>query len=497
MVSSRSITQRSSRNPSVRPQLPDGLRVLANVIVVGASIGFSQAIASDPQIDAASQPGTVLVAESVRPLMALIRSSQLAEAQVLLEATAGEVTRDPGRRRDLVNAGAVLEGEGRLTGALLAYEGVTRTRADDWSMARALLGQARICVGQGCAAEARAAIERLRMAFPDASESAEAGVIAARLEGAGVAEAERLLAQEREASAVYQQALEAKRAGALSDSVLLLEGVIRGYGQTPAALRSQEARAHVLLQLGRRHEALAAFQHIVTTAAPERGDSRVARVAKLRLATIHHKSGDRKAALPLYRELAALADSSTSAQTRIQAAALEMELLHRRVIAKKAIAAEEWERIQTLLTRAAAADEAIESERTRAGLLLVEVMHWQGRHTEAVQAAVSFLENSRHVERQDRAMAAFIAGESSFELQDYGQSIQYFRQLLRESAGADSIWERMDHVPRAYYRIWECLRLMNASADQIALASGELQARFPASAYTARVRTVEEMEPIR
>jgi tetratricopeptide (TPR) repeat protein len=362
---------------------------------------------------------------------------------------------------------------------------------------RGYLCKVRVCSQFGCKPDARDAIAILKSRFPDSIATAEAEIIERTLDGRDTAAAEGVLALEEEALALHEQGTAASRKGDTAGALAFFDEVISAYPATRQALRTREIRALLLgLQPDRTQDAIAAWSDLLSKLKTSAPNSRIVQESRIRLAALYHRSKQRPEALVMYQDLATeAADPQVASNAAVQAAGIAFELAQPYAAQTDAASRAAWAHVRTLCQQVRANPNTNEADRVRAELMQIETLCWERRLDDAISAAQSFFKSHEaQAYRQDYATVCFFAGEALQERGRYEEALVLFNQLLDLYQTEAEIWPKMDHIPRTYFRVWETLRRMKASAADINAAAEDLLTAFPESSYAAHVRIVNRQK---
>ncbi|MGB9604966.1 MAG: tetratricopeptide repeat protein [Bryobacteraceae bacterium] len=365
-------------------------------------------------------------------------------------------TDSPDWQKAAVQAGGCLEKAGKLAEAVARYDAVIARNPSAYWAELALLQKARTCNAMANVAEARRCIDRLKARFPDSSSLAHALLLQAQIDGRNTAAAEALVARELEATALYRQAILADRKKDEAQAFELLDAAITRYPDTPAALRCRDARAHMLVRHRSPEERTRAgteFLYILTLVEDSAPNSRIAEIARLRLAALHHSFRNRQDAIALYQGLLNSADKAIAGRAALQVAGLQFELMQREKLSGAPPSDRRWEELRALCAGVAGSRDATVAQRVRAEVMAIESLAWQGRDAEALAAVEVFLSKYRDIAlKQDVATVHFLAGVTARKLGDYNKALRHFGWVVTAYAGEKEIWPGMDHLPRAHKR---------------------------------------------
>jgi len=407
-------------------------------------------------------------------------------------------TDSPDWQKAAVQAAGCLEKAGKLADAVARYDAAIARNPSAYWAELALFQKARTCSAMANVAEARRCIDRLKARFPDSSSLADALLLEAQIEGRNTAAAEALVAREREATALYKQAMQADRNKDEAGAMQLLDAAILQYSGTPAALRCRDARAHLLTrhkQPEARAQAAAEFLHILMLVADSAPNSRIADTARMRLAALHHSRQDRQEAIAAYEALTRSEDKAVASRASLQLAGLHFELMQREKFSSGSLADSRWDDLRALCNRVVASEDAKPVERARAEVMIIESLAWQDRPADALAAAEAFLAKYQSSGfKQDVATVHFFAGEAAQRTKQYDKALSHFRLVIGAYGGLGEVWPGVDLVARTYFRIWETLRWTKASAEELAKAADALLTEFPESSYAKHVRIETEQD---
>ncbi len=386
---------------------------------------------------------------------------------------------------------------GNFPGARDSYNRAIAMDPDSVWAATGLFFKARDCREHGDVAEARREIARLRAMHPDSSYVARAAVLEAQIEGRGVAEAEAAFQRELEAAEVYDAGMVQGTQGQTEDAIATLTSVVDDFPGTGASLRALDALGHALIRSDRHEEALVPFLRLMEQTADAAPDSRAARVARTRVAAIHHSLENRDEALTHYLALLEdQGDSPEAANAMLQGAGVYFEILQRRLRNDEPVEPALWDELRGMMTAVPQMPHATAEDRVRADLMFLETLSWQGSWEQAVAAEERFLATHDEAEfRREVATAHFFLGEDLMRLGIYEGALDHLRWVIEEYEGESEIWPNLNHLPRAHNQVWRILRETGAPDNEIAAAARDLLKAFPDdTAYVPTVRIEAQFE---
>ncbi len=379
---------------------------------------------------------------------------------------------------------AICEGrQGHIDAAITAYDAAINMAPQEYWAEAGLYFKARDCVEAGKTDDAHQAIERLKTEHPDSSYTIRSGILEAQLEGRPTSEAEARFTDELQAAQMLEQAQGFSKQSQDGSALAKLTQVISQFPDCAATLRAREATGHILIRQHRPDEAVDQFSAIVERVGGQAPGSRIVQTAKTRLAALHHKHGKALDAIALYEELVEQnADPAIVANATLHLTGIKFELLQRKKWREEPVSPENWQEIRDLCNRVLAMEKATSIEKARAELMLVESFQWQGDRDQLITSAQAFLSHHEGPEvKREIATVRLMLGEGLFKSRRAEEALPHFRWIIEAYAGEDAIWPGMDHLPRAYYRLWQTLQRLHAPAEQVEATAQELLEGYPES----------------
>jgi tetratricopeptide (TPR) repeat protein len=398
----------------------------------------------------------------------------------------------PDAQRAALRVAIAQERQGKSAEALESYDrALAADPQGEWAPV-ALFYKARFCKEGAREPDARAAIARLRAEHPDSSYVARAAVLEAELDGHSTAAAEAALERELAAAALYDAGMAKSKARADEEALVDLRRVPAEYPGTAAALRALDAEGHILTRNRRFDEAEAAFMRILDVCPDD--SPRIMQVARTRLAALAHARGDRLEAIERY--LGLMESSPTpkvSENALLQAAGLLFEVIQREVWEGEAgVPISRWEHLRDVLRSLRELEGASEKTVLLADLMEMESWCWTGPAEQAIQAGRAFLDKYEHMRDHRREVATalcFLATQYK-HAEYYEECESVARRIIELYPTESEIWPRMDHLARANYDLFECVRIQG-DKDQAELIRRALESRFPDSPYLEAIAANE------
>jgi tetratricopeptide (TPR) repeat protein len=303
-------------------------------------------------------------------------------------------------------------------------------------------------------AAALQSIGTLSQNFPESVSTVRAQIIAAQIAGNPLAIQAAIAAYEQEllAATQFQAALQADNGADGAQALILLDAVIAQYPNSGASLRALEAKGHIHERNQHPQQVIAAFQQILDRVGESAPQSQIVANAKL------------------------------------EGAGGFFELLQFSGSQLEHIPAETWQQLRNMCEQVVVLPQATALQRARASLMIAESYWWQRLPQEGQAAAESFIAGFDPVQfKAEMAMAHLLAGEC---LQAQGQhqaALPNYQWIQSNYAPSEEVWQGMDHLPRAYYRVVHVLLATGAPQSQAQAAAAQVATLFPNSQYASMV----------
>lgn len=145
---------------------------------------------------------------------------------------------------------------------------------------------------------------------------------------------------------------------------------------------------------------------------------------------------------------------------------------------------ERWDMLTAALTKARSFSEVTTNTLARLDLMEIEMYSYRGDRQKCIDYAEAFIKKyPSNIFETEVATAYFFQGEELQKHEDFAKALICYRWITNRYSTRDTIWPNMDHIPRTYFRIWECLNATNAPSAEIENIVSILTNRFPDSSY--------------
>lgn len=349
----------------------------------------------------------------------------------------------------------------------------------------------RACRQLGCTPHARDQIALMKSRFPDSISTAEAAVIEAELDGAGLTDAQDQLAIEQAAELEHEQATAAIEHGERDLGLQLLDQVIANYAGTRKSLRSMEIKALLLgLMSDRTEEAIDAWLDVIDEVGPTTPDARIVQEAKMRLAALYHRRQDLSQAYDLYAELAEQGTAkSTVSNSALQGAGVYFEMYQRVAEHGGEVPSDAWANVRTHCETVEQLADATPKERAIAKLMYFESYVWERRPEDCLPLAEAFIAEYDPIEfRTEVATAHKFAGSCLSAMGHSHSALDHLHWIVREHEQRGRIWPVVDHIAFTHYLIVNCLVSLEAPPEEIWDAADVLITEYPDTVVARLVR---------
>lgn len=412
----------------------------------------------------------------------LHRESKFKDAEPLLKTA---VSNNPKDQKLSIQYGYNLFSQERYNDAEKELKRTIKLSPNSWNGQQALFLLAKSQYRIGKNKEASATIEKMKNDHPDSGWLPQVWILEAEMKGINTADAEEKLKRQNAAEKVYAEILRSKKTKSMEEKISALDKLVLDNRGLPIALAALESKGNLLSLTTNTQEAISVFDEIITELKVSAPKSRIIQTANSRLAALHHRNGDRKAAQGYYAEILKIDPNNTLAESaRLKSSAIDFEFLQHASIEGQGVPDEKWINVRQLIT---SAKEDMKSTSTRiiADLMILETYLWSHDYRDLLPLGQKFI-NDYHSQRKlfkrDYATACVVLSRAYKETKHYEEALQFTQTVFELYPTELEIWDKMDHIERAYYDMIESLYSLGEK-DEGNRKFQEFQIKFPQSEF--------------